>query len=67
MRRWGAAKTPASGRGTVEEGLLKYTETQTVAVQRILPVGPRRGADAARYARWMTRLLALVRRTRVLG
>ena len=71
---WGSVDSPVGGHKDSGmrprhglEGLLKYTETQTVAVQRLLPVGPPPGTDAAQYARWMTRLLSLVRRTRVLG
>jgi hypothetical protein len=45
---------------------LKFTETQTVAVQRLIPVGTPSGMDAARYARWMTRLMKMLRRIRVL-
>ena len=54
---WGSVDSATGGRkdsglrprrGT--EGLLKYTETQTVAAQRLRPIGPRRGADVARYA-----------------
>ena len=71
---WGSVDSAIGGRkdsglrprhGT--EGFLKYTETQTVATQRLRPIGPRRGADVARYARWMTRLLKVLRRTRVMG
>ena len=40
--------------------------TQTVAVQRLLPVGTPSWMDAAVHARWMTRLLKLLRRIRVL-
>jgi len=50
-----------------EEGLLKYTVTQTVAAQRWLPIGPRRGEDASRYAQVMTALLKVVRRTGLFG
>ena len=71
---WGSVDSPVGGRKDSgmrprhgAEGILKYTESQTIAVQRLLPVGCRSGADAARYARWMTRLLSLARRTRVLG
>lgn len=49
------------------EGILKFTESQTVAVQRGVPIAPFPGMDAGTYARWMTRLLMLVRRTRILG
>ncbi len=37
-----------------EYGLLKYTESQTVAVERVLPVGAPDGIDPARYARLVT-------------
>jgi len=50
-----------------DEGLLKYTETQTIAAQRWLPVGAGYGVDAAKYARVMTLLLKTVRRTRLFG
>jgi len=46
------------------EGILKFTETQTVAVQRMAPVGVPDGMDPRVYARWMTRLMKLLRRIR---
>jgi acyl-CoA reductase-like NAD-dependent aldehyde dehydrogenase len=49
------------------EGILKFTEAQTVAVQRLVPAGTPRWMDARSYARWMTRVLKLLRRIRVLG
>jgi acyl-CoA reductase-like NAD-dependent aldehyde dehydrogenase len=49
------------------EGILKFTESQTVAVQRLLPVAPLPGMDVEVYARWMTRALRLIRKTRLLG
>jgi acyl-CoA reductase-like NAD-dependent aldehyde dehydrogenase len=71
---WGSVDSPMGGMkesGTRPrhgaEGLLKYTESQTVAVQRLLPIGPRRGVDPEAYARWMTRLLKFVKATRLLG
>jgi hypothetical protein len=48
------------------EGILKFTETQTVAVQHVLPVGTPSWMTAAVHARWMTRLLRLLRWIRVL-
>jgi hypothetical protein len=48
------------------EGILKFTKAQTVAVQRLLPVGTPSWMDAATHARWMTRLLKLLRHVRVL-
>ena len=71
---WGSVDSPIGGMKESglrprhgAEGILKFTESQTVAVQRFLPIAPLPGMDAGSYARWMTRLLKLVRRTRVLG
>jgi acyl-CoA reductase-like NAD-dependent aldehyde dehydrogenase len=50
-----------------DEGLLKYTQIQTIAAQRLLPIGAGYGVDAARYARLMTLLLKAVRRTGLFG
>ena len=70
---WGSVDAPCGGRKESgmrarhgAEGILKFTETQTVAVQRLMPVGTPSGMDAGLYARWMTRLLKLLRRIRVL-
>ncbi len=49
------------------EGILKYTESQTVAVQRLLPIAPPRWMDPALHARVMVQLLKLLRWTRILG
>jgi len=71
---WGSVDSPIGGmkqsglgRRHGDEGLLKFTEAQTVAIEHWLPIGPCLGLSAAAWARWMTRLLRLVRRTRVLG
>lgn len=71
---WGSVDAPCGGRKESgmrarhgAEGILKFTETQTVAVQRLLPVGTPNWMDADVYAGWMTRLLKLLRRIRVLG
>jgi acyl-CoA reductase-like NAD-dependent aldehyde dehydrogenase len=48
-----------------DEGILKFTRIQTVAEQRWLPLGP--GPDAGAYARTLTSLLRLVRRTGLFG
>jgi succinate-semialdehyde dehydrogenase / glutarate-semialdehyde dehydrogenase len=63
----GGMKESGIGRRHGAEGILKFTETQTIALQRLLPVGPPPGVNPAAHARWMTRLLRLVRRTRILG
>ncbi len=49
------------------EGIWKYTQPQTVAWQRLLPIGPSRGMDPAFHARWMTRLLRLLKLVRLFG
>jgi acyl-CoA reductase-like NAD-dependent aldehyde dehydrogenase len=71
---WGSVDAPCGGRKESglqarhgAEGILKFTETQTVAVQHFVPVGAPDGMDPSLYARWMTRLLKLLRRVRVLG
>jgi succinate-semialdehyde dehydrogenase/glutarate-semialdehyde dehydrogenase len=50
------------GRRHGAEGLLKYTEAQTVARQRLVNLAPPLGLDHAAFARIMTRSLALLRR-----
>ncbi|MEV4442106.1 succinic semialdehyde dehydrogenase [Streptomyces sp. NPDC049577] len=58
---YGSAQSPMGGMGDSglgrrhgAAGLLKYTEAQTVAQQRIMPLGPAFGMDDERYARLMT-------------
>jgi acyl-CoA reductase-like NAD-dependent aldehyde dehydrogenase len=65
---WGSVDSPAGGMKESgleprhgREGILKFTEAQTVAVQRLLPIAPPPGMDPAVHARWMTRLLKMVR------
>ncbi len=71
---WGSVDAPVGGMKESglrprhgAEGMLKFTESQTVAVQRVLPIAPSHGMTAEFYARWMTRLLRVIRRIRVLG
>jgi succinate-semialdehyde dehydrogenase/glutarate-semialdehyde dehydrogenase len=71
---WGSVDSPMGGmkesgisRRHGAEGILKFTETQTVAVQRLLPLAPSHGMTGDSFARLMTRLLKLLRRIRVLG
>jgi len=71
---WGSIDSPfggwkESGLGARHgaEGILKFTKAQTVAAQRFTPISPARGVNPATHARWMTRLVKLVRRTRLLG
>jgi acyl-CoA reductase-like NAD-dependent aldehyde dehydrogenase len=71
---WGSVDSPIggwkdSGLGARHgaEGILKFTRMKTIAVQRLLPIGPARRMDAGLHARWMTRLVRWIRLTRVLG
>ena len=58
----GGMKDSGVGRRHAREGILKYTETQTVAVQRGMPVGPMPGMPLERYAKVMTAGLKLLKR-----
>ncbi|WP_171172023.1 succinic semialdehyde dehydrogenase [Streptomyces sp. I05A-00742] len=58
---YGSATAPMGGMGESgigrrhgSEGILKYTEAQTVAHQRLLPLAPSLGLDDAAYTRLMT-------------
>lgn len=71
---WGSVDSPIGGMKESglrarhgAEGILKFTESQTIAIQRLWPLAPLPGMDAGVYARWMTRLVRLVRATRLLG
>jgi succinate-semialdehyde dehydrogenase/glutarate-semialdehyde dehydrogenase len=71
---WGSVDSPIGGMKESgissrhgAEGILKFTKSQTIAVQRLLSIAPPPGVDPAAHARWMTRLLKLLRRTRFLG
>jgi acyl-CoA reductase-like NAD-dependent aldehyde dehydrogenase len=63
----GGMKESGLGRRHGEEGILKFTQTQTVAVQRLVPAAPPPFMSAGTHARWLVRLLRLVRHTRFLG
>ncbi len=65
---WGSVDSPIGGmkesgvgRRHGAEGILRFTEAQTVAVQRFLPIAPSHGMTPEFYARWMTRLVKLLR------
>lgn len=58
----GGMKDSGLGRRHGSEGILKYTETQTVALQRLLPIAPLSGMTGEAYSVLMTRLLSMVRR-----
>ncbi|HMA46558.1 MAG TPA: succinic semialdehyde dehydrogenase, partial [Frankiaceae bacterium] len=53
----GGMRDSGVGRRHGREGIVKYTEPQTVAVQRGLPVGPPPGMPLARYTTLMTTVL----------
>jgi succinate-semialdehyde dehydrogenase/glutarate-semialdehyde dehydrogenase len=68
---WGSVDAPCGGRKESgmrarhgAEGILKFTETQTVAVQHLVGVGAPSGMDAGLYARWMTRVMKLLKTIR---
>jgi acyl-CoA reductase-like NAD-dependent aldehyde dehydrogenase len=58
----GGMKESGYGRRHGAEGILKYTEAQTVAVQRWLPLGPPAFMAEERYAKLVTYLVRLMRR-----
>ena len=57
----GGMKASGLGRRHGREGLLKYTESQTVSVQRGLALGPEAGQNAAKFAGLMTTALRILR------
>lgn len=66
---WGSVDAPIGGfkesgvsRRHGREGMLKYTEVQTVALQRLIPLAPRGRVGGARFETLVTGLLRLVRR-----
>jgi len=66
---WGSVDSPIGGmkesgigRRHGEEGILKFTEVQTISLQRF-PVVPPRGWSWADFAKWLIRLLKLLRHT----
>ncbi|WP_265444532.1 succinic semialdehyde dehydrogenase [Flexivirga meconopsidis] len=66
---WGSIDAPmggmkASGIGSRhgEHGITKYTDAQTIAVERVLPVGAPDGVSPALYARAVTAAFRLLRR-----
>lgn len=58
----GGVRDSGLGRRHGREGLVKYTEAQTVAVQRVLPLGPLPGLPLDRYAQAVTAGVRLLRR-----
>jgi succinate-semialdehyde dehydrogenase/glutarate-semialdehyde dehydrogenase len=58
----GGMKDSGMGRRHGEHGILKYTESQTIATERLLPVGAPNGVRGDIYARVMTTGLRMLRR-----
>ncbi len=58
----GGMKDSGLGRRHGEHGILKYTESQTIATERVLPVGAPHGVRGDVYARIMTTGLRMLRR-----
>ncbi len=58
----GGMKDSGAGRRHGREGILKYTESQTVAIQRGIPVGPIPGMPLEKYARLMTTSIKALKR-----
>ncbi|GAP53390.1 succinic semialdehyde dehydrogenase [Streptomyces azureus] len=57
----GGMKDSGLGRRHGAEGILKYTEAQTIAHQRVLPMAPALGMDDEKYAQFMSRSLRLMK------
>ncbi|MFM9274036.1 succinic semialdehyde dehydrogenase [Pseudarthrobacter sp. NKDBFgelt] len=60
----GGMKDSGVGRRHGREGILKYTEAQTIASQRLVPVGPPPGMANERYTRLVKGALTLMGRLR---
>ncbi|WP_434595252.1 succinic semialdehyde dehydrogenase [Streptomyces sp. A5-4] len=60
----GGMKESGLGRRHGSEGILKYTEAQTVAHQRLMPMAPSFGMDDEQYAAFMTTSLRVLKALR---
>ena len=58
----GGMKDSGLGRRHGASGILKYTESQAISVQRLMPIAPPPMLGAKRWARVMTQSLRLLRR-----
>jgi succinate-semialdehyde dehydrogenase/glutarate-semialdehyde dehydrogenase len=63
----GGMKASGLGRRHGKEGMLKYTETQTVSSQSLMLIGPNRFMPPKRYAKIMAVLLKLMKAIPGLG
>ncbi|MEU9603114.1 succinic semialdehyde dehydrogenase [Streptomyces sp. NPDC048057] len=61
----GGMKDSGLGRRHGSEGILKFTEAQTVSQQRLVPMGPAFGMDDEKYAELMSRSLRLMKTLRL--
>ncbi|WP_327295803.1 MULTISPECIES: succinic semialdehyde dehydrogenase [unclassified Streptomyces] len=61
----GGMKDSGLGRRHGSEGILKYTEAQTVAHQRVMPMAPSFGMDDEKYAAFMSRSLKAMKALRL--
>ncbi|MCX4533204.1 succinic semialdehyde dehydrogenase [Streptomyces sp. NBC_00841] len=61
----GGMKDSGLGRRHGSEGILKYTEAQTVAQQRLIPLAPSFGMDDEKYAAFMSRSLKAMKAFRL--
>lgn len=61
----GGMKDSGLSRRHGSEGILKYTEAQTIAHQRLLPLAPSFGMDDEKYAQFMTRSLKAMKALRL--
>ena len=57
----GGMKSSGLGRRHGEQGIVKYTEAQTVAVQRVIPIAPTAGMPTAVWMKMMSSSLRLLR------
>ena len=57
----GGMKSSGLGRRHGAEGLLKYTEVQTVARQTLVPIAPSLGLGPAQYTKWLGNALRLLK------
>jgi acyl-CoA reductase-like NAD-dependent aldehyde dehydrogenase len=60
----GGMRDSGLGRRQGAEGMVRFTETQSVATQRLLPIAPVMGLSDARYAATMTATLRLLKKLR---
>ncbi|MCW8218635.1 succinic semialdehyde dehydrogenase [Streptomyces halstedii] len=61
----GGMKDSGLGRRHGSEGILRYTEAQTVAHQRLIPLAPSFGMDDERYTAFMSRALQAMKTFRL--